>query len=66
MKPVSTAQAQLMRMSRGNPKAPTTRKPAPALRELSPLERLQEREEERRHANGWRERKPPIKGYGGA
>ncbi len=66
MRPVSTAQAQLMRVSRGEPKEPTRRAAAPALRQLSPQERLQERLEERRLSTGWRERKTPSKGYGGA
>ncbi len=50
----------------GKPTAPVTRKAATGLRSLSPEERLQEKLEERRLSDGWRERRVPSKGHGGA
>ena len=55
MKPLSIAQAALMRKSRGTPTPPKKRTPAPEDRPLSPEERLQERLEERRLRKGWDE-----------
>lgn len=55
-----------MAQGMGKPTAPVAREAAKVARELSPEERLQERLEERRLAAGWRERKVPSKGYGGA
>lgn len=55
-----------MTQGRGAPTAPVMRFAATGTRFLSPEERLQERLEERRLTVGWRERKVPTKGYGGA
>lgn len=65
MKPVSMAQAALMRKSRGIPKGPTVRTPAASLRELSPEERLQEHLEEKRLKRAWNENRltATFRGY---
>ncbi len=55
MKPLSMAQAALMRKSRGTPRAPTVRKPAAEMRALTPEEKLQEYLEERRLRRSWDE-----------
>lgn len=65
-KPLTLAQAALMRKARGTVQAPTRREPAAALRALSPAERLQERLEARRLESEWRQRRPSEKGYSGA
>jgi len=65
-KPLTLAQAALMRKARGTVKPPTWRDPATELRALSPAERLQERLEAQRLETGWRQRRAPEKGYGGA
>jgi len=64
MKPLTTAQAALMRKNRGKVQEPTRRSPAPDLPPLSPQERAQELAEERRFNAGWRERKSPPKAIG--
>ncbi len=68
MKPLSMAQAALMRKARGTPKSPTVRTPAPTLRPLSPEERLQEHLEEKRLKKAWGENRltATLRGYGGS
>jgi hypothetical protein len=50
----------------GKPTPPVARSAAAKLPTLSAQERLQERLEARRMAQGWRESKPPARGHGGA
>jgi len=50
----------------GKPTPPVARKAAKVPLTLSAQERLQELLEERRMQKGWRERKAPPKGFGGA
>ncbi len=68
MRPLSMAQAALMRKSRGTPRAPTVRTPAPELKKLSPEEKLQEHLEEKRLKRAWSENRltATLRGYGGS
>ena len=54
-KVLTTAQKEHFRKARGTPVSPTVRTPAPALRELSLPERLDEKLEERRLRKAWDE-----------